>query len=43
MSEGFVTLERRLARALSGALKHRAKDDGRGIGYGYARGPGKIR
>ena len=43
MPEGFVTLERRPARALSDALKHRAKGDGGGIGYGYTGDPGKIR
>ena len=43
-SQAYVQgIERRPARALSGALKDRAKDDGRGMSYGYAGDPGKIR
>ena len=43
-SQAYVQgIERRPARALSGALKHRTKHDERVIVYGYAGDPCTIR
>ena len=41
--EGSLILERRPARALSGVLKRRAKDDGRGTDMDMPGDVGKIR